>query len=913
MTGEFDRKIEKYQKAHHRKTIWYRVLGILAAVTIFVTTYALILPAITKEPSPGIKLERDFIHETDEVTISFNVVGRAVFENEDVDFQDLSGDNVELTVTPLDEESMVFSQYQKYADSNIGSDDLYKLLAVRLIFTYQGEKLDMENCVITANITSKSELFQIGDGNLVSGDVVLGSGSVGLWNGSNSIDPVTGIVREEVLAFSAIQGVAIDMAEQDTAYLAEGEDTISLSTTLSSNSDTMAFALYSTINPKYTVQYYSHITVFDDDGDVSIDVIDTSGGVLPINGKTPATIPAYLNYDKTAGAYVMAMHQELAPLYSSKEYEYISAPGVAYVDRNRENGNFTLGEVWVLKAGKSPTSIKSTDWDIYPSTVSFTNRAASANSNRIYISEDTVIRLVYNEIGGSYTSGANFYDYDITDGDIHNANGKVYSTNNQNNNLWLAQTQYQGINNNKNYSGSGTKLAFGNVNTGTGLGTLQWKDKNGVTNVPNQYNRVNGTTVGFDGCTFGLVTGMNDDQTLIYANGIVAPKLFGYDEAVGKTMLHGYSLQFNRTGDTYVLTSINGTGTKNLQYFTNPTYKASNGSTVLHSHIFTNNFWPMDYSPTYGAAGHDLKFGNALLLGNRRLFATTDTFNTQRNFPVSDDGVDHNSYFGMNYEVEFTLTEDYLGHLEYIFYGDDDMWVFLDGKLVCDIGGVHSSVGQYVNLWDYINKLPDDQKYGKHTLSFYYTERGASGSTCYMQFTLPSVSVDTPQVENNTLEVGKTVENSDTNMDFEFVIELLDKNGNNLVDDYSYTLHDKDGTALETSIINSEAKVVYLKNGQYIEINYLPPGVRYRITEKAYDGFHTTYVIGNGSVVEGYTAEGELTEDTRVQFTNSTGMVLPSTGGIGMWIFAIPFILAIGVGVLIPFIEKKRKNSTKNN
>ncbi len=100
--------------------------------------------------------------------------------------------------------------------------------------------------------------------------------------------------------------------------------------------------------------------------------------------------------------------------------------------------------------------------------------------------------------------------------------------------------------------------------------------------------------------------------------------------------------------------------------------------------------------------------------------------------PYSDDGQAHNSFFGMQYAVTFTLTPDYVGPLDYTFFGDDDMWVFLDNTLVCDIGGVHSSVGEYVNLWDYIrtDRTEDEQ----HTLTFFYTERGASGSTCYMNF-----------------------------------------------------------------------------------------------------------------------------------------------------------------------------------
>ena len=40
---------EKYTKAHLRKKRWYQVVTCLAAVVVFCTTYALILPAITME------------------------------------------------------------------------------------------------------------------------------------------------------------------------------------------------------------------------------------------------------------------------------------------------------------------------------------------------------------------------------------------------------------------------------------------------------------------------------------------------------------------------------------------------------------------------------------------------------------------------------------------------------------------------------------------------------------------------------------------------------------------------------------------------------------------------------------------------------------------------------------------------
>ena len=43
------RQATEYAKRHYRKKRWQKVVTVLAAVVVFCTTYALILPAITME------------------------------------------------------------------------------------------------------------------------------------------------------------------------------------------------------------------------------------------------------------------------------------------------------------------------------------------------------------------------------------------------------------------------------------------------------------------------------------------------------------------------------------------------------------------------------------------------------------------------------------------------------------------------------------------------------------------------------------------------------------------------------------------------------------------------------------------------------------------------------------------------
>ncbi len=74
------------------------------------------------------------------------------------------------------------------------------------------------------------------------------------------------------------------------------------------------------------------------------------------------------------------------------------------------------------------------------------------------------------------------------------------------------------------------------------------------------------------------------------------------------------------------------------------------------------------------------------------------------------------------------------------FTGDDDVWVFIDGRLAVDLGGLHPKREQFLDL-DRLDWLQDGKT---HTLDIFHAERRYSGSNFRIETTLQLRSVELP-------------------------------------------------------------------------------------------------------------------------------------------------------------------------
>lgn len=138
---------------------------------------------------------------------------------------------------------------------------------------------------------------------------------------------------------------------------------------------------------------------------------------------------------------------------------------------------------------------------------------------------------------------------------------------------------------------------------------------------------------------------------------------------------------------------------------------------------------------------HDTSFKNividSFLVFNHRGNGVYEYVNNSF-FPLDNQGfgnenLSHNYSFTMELHREFIKTDG----LTFSFTGDDDVWVFIDGRLVLDLGGIHTQQNGSFNL-DTIPWLENGKVY---TLSFFFAERHTTESNIKITTNIISASL----------------------------------------------------------------------------------------------------------------------------------------------------------------------------
>lgn len=176
---------------------------------------------------------------------------------------------------------------------------------------------------------------------------------------------------------------------------------------------------------------------------------------------------------------------------------------------------------------------------------------------------------------------------------------------------------------------------------------------------------------------------------------------------------------------------------------------------------------------------------------------------------IIDGSTNLNHHFGMSVTTEFVqpASGKTTGNKDMIFEfsGDDDVWVYIDGVLVGDLGGIHEKATLKINFATggvhvgHVDNANDPEKTiqdttikamfqaagadtsnrrfsgntfldsSKHTLSFFYLERGAGASNMSLKFNLTTLP---------SSEVAKVDQNGEAVQGAEFALYQSDANWN---------------------------------------------------------------------------------------------------------------------------------------
>lgn len=335
----------------------------------------------------------------------------------------------------------------------------------------------------------------------------------------------------------------------------------------------------------------------------------------------------------------------------------------------------------------------------------------------------------------------NLFDYWAVNGD--NDSSKNINNDNKNDNTGI----------NKDH-----QLKF---NGGAGSGINKWTGRSGIGGFGRLQFVKNTLVNGYPSIKAGTYTSYNTsgtytDESLAY--------LFNNDSQVnGKAVYNNVQGLFQLKDGYYVYDSYGKSGSYAAYNFT------------------TNSFNVYDKAGVYKGGVSDANLGQFFPFDSAgKVF--DEKGNSLSPKQIIDGSTNLNHHFGMSVTTEFVqpASGKTTGNKDMIFEfsGDDDVWVYIDGVLVGDLGGIHEKATLKINFATggvhvgHVDNANDPEKTiqdttikamfqaagadttnfsgntfrdsTKHTLSFFYLERGAGASNMSLKFnltTLPSSEV----------------------------------------------------------------------------------------------------------------------------------------------------------------------------
>lgn len=421
----------------------------------------------------------------------------------------------------------------------------------------------------------------------------------------------------------------------------------------------------------------------------------------------------------------------------------------------------------------------------------------------------------------------NLFDYWVVDGD--NDSSANINNDNGNNNT--------GIN-------KGHQLKF---NGGAGTGINKWTGKSDIGGF-GRLSFVKNTLVnGYPSINAGTYTSYNTsgaytDESLAY--------LFNNDSQAngkqdGKAVYNNVQGLFQLKDGYYVYDSYGSDGNYAVYNFTTNSFDVYNKAGVYKDSVSDANrgqFFPFD---------------------------SADKVFEERNGRLSPIGITDgtndklNHHFGMSMTTEFVQpaggkTTDN-NDMVFKFSGDDDVWVYIDGVLVGDLGGIHEKATLDINFATgvvrvgHIDGANGSPKYfpdttikamfkaagadttnfrdntfrdsTKHTLSFFYLERGAGASNMSLKFNLTTLP---------SSELEKVDQNGEAVQGATFALYRSDPNWNAQGEAIARGTTDANGQLV---LLNSDGSVLSFDNQHSEGHDYfvlkevgLPPGYRSSLT-----------------------------------------------------------------------------------